>query len=264
LRTGSNVKERAIAMRAACALDPPADVRLLVGARAGGAHGYRAFFYVAACAQQCAWVSRDLAARYPEFVYGPDATTRAAYGYLLRQLLHEPAWLSARCGLKESVANAVARACALVELHDVRRTCAQLLQQSALAAASDPRAESLAAEYAALLTEATGFRYEPAQHLYESSAQLLGSAESACGDDARLTPAAALRARLFACALGEHLRTRYGARWWTVRAAGDELIDLWNTGARYTVEELSTLTGAGTLEIELLIDALSARLTNNQ
>lgn len=245
------------------ALDPPADVRLLIGARSGGAHSYRVFFYVAACAQQYAWVSRDLAARYPEFVRGPDATTRAAYGYLFRYWLHEPAWLSARCGLKESGAHEVARACALVELHDVRRACAQLLQQRALAAAPDPRAESLAAEYATLLTEATGFSYEPAQHLYESSAPLCAPAESACGGEATLPPASALRARLFACALSEHCRTRYGARWWTVRAAGDELIDLWNTGARYTVEELAALTGAGALEIELLIDSLSAALTND-
>ena len=85
-------------------------------------------------------------------------------------------------------------------MHDVRRTCAQLLQQRALAAAPDPRAESLTAEYAALLTDATGFRYEPAQHLYESCEHLFAFA-SDCGGEAALPPASALRARMFASAL---------------------------------------------------------------
>src|SRR5205085_442145 len=68
-------------------LAPPTDVHLVVGTN-GGAEAYRAFFQAAGGAQQLAWVSRDMAERYPEFVRGPDATTRAAYGFLFRHLLH--------------------------------------------------------------------------------------------------------------------------------------------------------------------------------
>src|SRR5205085_1045197 len=97
-------------------LDPPADVRLVVGAD-GGAEAYRAFWQAAGWAQTAAWVSRDMAERYPEFVRGADATTRAAYGFLFRNLLHDPAWLEAQRGLKTSDAETTAQALALVELH---------------------------------------------------------------------------------------------------------------------------------------------------
>lgn len=230
---------------AACiALAPPDDVRLVAGTQ-GGAQLFRAFLRAAGHAQQLAWVSSTTAARYPEFIYGPDDTTRAAYGFLFQYLLHDPAWLGAQRGLKVTDAIASARDFALLELHDVRRCCAQLQHQAQLAAAPDTRAENLAAEYAAQQTEATGFSYDPALHLRDAS-------------DSMNTTAATLRARLFAAALGEYLRTRHGRRWWATRAAADELIDLWNTGARYTVEELATMTGAGALDVELLADSLLA------
>ncbi|HEX8177922.1 MAG TPA: hypothetical protein VF525_00120 [Pyrinomonadaceae bacterium] len=225
-------------------IEPPADVRLVAGTQ-DGARQWRGFFRAAACAQQLAWVSRDLAARYPEFVHAPDAPTRNAYGFLFRHLFHDATWLAAHRGLKPSVAEAVARDFALVELHDTRRCCAQLRHQTTLARAPDVRTESIGAEYAAAHTEATGFQYEPAFYLRNGGAEP-GRA------------AAELRARLFASALAEHLRARYGRRWWAARAAGDELIDLWNTGARYTVAELATLVGAGALDVELLADDLLA------
>lgn len=226
---------------AAFALAAPTDVRLVAGTH-GGAHAWRSLLHAAGGAQQLAWVSRDMAARYPEFVHAPDETTRMAYGFLFRYLLHDPAWLAELRGLKASVAELSVREFALVELHDARRDCAQLQQQTARASAPDVRAEQMAADYAAWHTEATGFSYESAQQLY---------------DTANLNDAAsAVRARLCAVALGEHLRTRHGRRWWATRAAGDELIDLWNTGARYPVEELTALIGAGTLDVELWAAAL--------
>jgi hypothetical protein len=256
---------------AACfAVEPPADVRLVVSA-SGGAQLYRRLFYAAGCAQQLAWVSRETAARYPEFVRGPDATTRAAYGFLFRDLLHDPAWLAELRGLKPSVARAVAHDYALVALYEARRDCALVLHNLTLAAAPDPRAESRAAEYAARLTDATGFAHDPALHLWTSltpagdggscdaaGAGALGVVEdaAAAGADA-CAPGSALRARLCAAALGEYLRTRHGRRWWAARAAGDELIDLWNTGARYTVEELAALAGAGPLDVDLLARAFN-------
>jgi hypothetical protein len=67
-----------------------------------------------------------------------------------------------------------------------------------------------------------------------------------------------LRARLFAAGLAEYLRSRHGRRWYSSRGAGDELRDLWNTGSRYTVEELARLVWGGELSFELLADELMA------
>ncbi|MDQ5836727.1 MAG: hypothetical protein M3379_08110, partial [Acidobacteriota bacterium] len=72
--------------------------------------------------------------------------------------------------------------------------------------------------------------------------------------------ATTLRARLFAAGLGEHLRTRHGRRWFASRAAGDELIDVWSTASRYTVEELARLLWSGALSFDLMADTLTAAL----
>ncbi|MBV9959004.1 MAG: hypothetical protein JO360_11315, partial [Acidobacteria bacterium] len=42
--------------------------------------------------------------------------------------------------------------------------------------------------------------------------------------------------------------------WWASRKAGDELIDLWNTSSRYSVEELAQLLGLGELSFDLLAE----------
>ena len=59
---------------------------------------------------------------------------------------------------------------------------------------------------------------------------------------------------------GEHLRTRHGRRWFSSRAAGDELIDVWNTASRHTVEELARLVWGGALSFDLMADTLTAAL----
>jgi hypothetical protein len=60
--------------------------------------------------------------------------------------------------------------------------------------------------------------------------------------------------------LREHLRTRWGRRWWASRKAGDELIDLWNVSSRYTVEELARQIGFGEISFDLLADSLIAAM----
>jgi hypothetical protein len=229
--------------RALCfGVRPPEDVRLVFNARAG-ADFHQNFFYEAARAQHLAWASRGLASRYPEFVHAPDRATGAGFGFLFRALFADRAWLVETRGLRASDAGEIAKDCALVELHGARRAAARVMDQSELFAADDPRAESLAESFAARRHEATGFRHAPALHLVETTG-------AGAGEE--------LRGRLFAASLAEYLRTRHGRRWWARRAAGDELVDLWNTASRYTVEELAPLAGAGALDAELLSEGLNA------
>ncbi|MFN2480794.1 MAG: hypothetical protein ABR554_04845 [Pyrinomonadaceae bacterium] len=225
------------------ALSPPDDVRLAFYASAG-ADSYRDVFHAAGRANQLAWASRDLSGRYPEFVHPPDRAAGAGFGFLLRGLFSEPAWIAERRGVRPAEAEEIARACALTEMYEARRDCARVGDESELFAARDPRSESLAAACAARRGEATGFRQPPALLLFNLPAG------GACASEA-------LRGRLFAASLAEYLRTRHGARWWSRRAAGDELIDLWNTASRYSVEELAPLSGAGALDPELLAASLN-------
>jgi hypothetical protein len=224
---------------------PPADVRLVYRARAG-ADFYLNFFYEGARAEQHAWTSGDLAERHPEFVHAPDRATQAGFGFLFRSLFADRAWLSETRGLRASEAEEIARAYALTELHDARRACALAREELDLLGTDDPRSENLAGACAERRREATGFRAPSALCLFDL---LRGEGASACER---------LRARLFAASLLEHVRERHGARWWSSRAAGEELIDLWNTGSRYPVEELAPLAFSLAPDAELLSATLNA------
>jgi hypothetical protein len=101
----------------------------------------------------------------------------------------------------------------------------------------------LAGEYAVLLTEATAFQHAPATHLLDAE-EATAAAEH-------------LRARLCAASLAEHLRARHGRRWFNARAAGDELVDIWNTASRYHAEDLARLAWGGQIEFDLLAEALT-------
>ena len=227
-------------------VSPPDDVRLVVGAREAGLDFYRRGLHEGGRAQMFAWASRDAAARHPEFVYAPDAATEEGHAHLLSGLLREPAWLAAGRAVRASEALEVAGYVALLELYGARRECARLRYALALDAAGDARSEQLAGEYVSLFEGATGFRHRAATALLEA--------------DEWFQSATSLRARLFAAGFGEHLRARHGRRWFSSRAAGEELVDIWNTASRHSVEELARLVWGGALSFDLMADTLTAAL----
>jgi oligoendopeptidase F len=234
--------------RAACfRLSPPDDVRLLV-APIGGAYDYMTLFHEVGHAQHFGWSSRELMNRHPEFIYSPDYATTETYAFLLNHLFHDATWLTEhRPNISIEQARSVVRDLTLLTMHTIRRFCAKLRYDLVLHDSSQVRTEQLASTYAAMQTEATGFARSPALYLSDV--------------DDGFYAAAYLRAWIFEAALREHLRTRYGKRWWASRKAGDELIDLWNTSSRYSVEELARLLGLGELSFDLLaetcLDAMS-------
>lgn len=233
--------------RAACfRINPPDDVRLLI-APVGGSYDYTVLFHEAGHAQHFGWSSRDLVERHPEFLYAPDHATSEGYAFLFSHLFHDADWLvENRSGMNLSQAREVVRDLALLTCGNVRRRCASLSYEIELHAHSQVRSEQLAESYSDRLSQATQFRRSPALYLADV--------------DDGFYSAAYLRAWGFEVTLREHLRTRYGRRWWTSRKAGDELIDLWNTSSRYTVEELARLIGFGEISFDLLADNLIAAM----
>lgn len=229
--------------RAACfRIRVPDDVRLLL-APIGGVYDYTTLFHEAGHAQHFGWASRELSARYPEFVYSPDNATTEGYAFLLNHLFHDPLWLAEhRSGMSPAQARDITRDLALLATHTARRSCAKLNYEVALYDSPQVQSEQLAATYATLQLEATGFRRAPALYLWDV--------------DDGFYAAAYLRAWAFEASLREHLRTRWGRRWWASRKAGDELIDLWNTASRYRVEELARLVGFGEISFDFLADTL--------
>jgi hypothetical protein len=228
------------------AVEPPEDVRLLVGSGVGGLGFFRRSLAEGGRAQMFAWASRETSRRHPEFVHAPDRATEVGHGLLLAGLPREPAWLEARRGMRSAEASALARRAALLDLYGARRECASVACALALERSAGGRSEQSAEGCAARFTEATGFRHEAATHLLDA--------------DEWFESATRLRARLFAAALREHLRGRHGRRWFESRRAGEELIDVWNTASRYHAEELSKLLWGGEPGFELLADASAAAL----
>jgi hypothetical protein len=242
LRVDEEARPGKAADSACFAIDPPSDVRLVVGAGAGGLGFQRRSFVEGGRAQTFACASRETSRRHPELIRAPDAATEWGHGLLLSGLFREPAWLASRRGMRAAEADESARTSATLDLCAARRECAALVHALALDRAGDVRSAGLAEDYASLYTEATGFRHEAATALLDADAWF----ESATG----------LRALLFAASLREHLRTRHGRGWYDSRGAGDELIDVWNTASRYHVEELSRLLWGGELSFDLLADVL--------
>jgi hypothetical protein len=234
--------------RAACfRINAPDDVRLLL-APVGGVYDYTVLFHEAGHAQHFGWSSRDLVNRYPEFLYPPDHATTEGYAFLLNYFFLDPLWLKEYLPnvSGESVRDILSNL-SLLTLHNVRRYCARLRYELMLHDSPTVRSKNLAHLYARLQTEATAFSRSPQLYLWDV--------------DDGFYAAAYLRAWAFEVGLREYLRTRHGKRWWSSRRAGDELIDLWNTSSRYTVEELAKMIGFGELSFELLADSLIAAVS---
>jgi hypothetical protein len=252
LRVEDATRDDERADSACFAVQPPEDVRLVVGSREGGLSFQRRSFREGGRAQVFAWASRDAAARHPEFIYAADTATESGHALLLSNLFTEASWLATHRGMRAAEALEVARAASLLELYEARLDCARLRHALALAldSAGDARSERSAEEYASRFEEATGFRHGAASHLHDA--------------DEWFASAANLRARLFASGLRESLRSRHGRRWFASRAAGGELIDVWNTASRYRAEELARLLWGGDLDFDLLADASLAALEGDE
>jgi hypothetical protein len=205
-------------------------------------------FHEAGHAQHFGWSSRELAQRYPEFLYAPDHATGEGHAFILSNLLQDTGWLMEhRRGVGPDQAREIVRELALLTCGSVRRRCASLSYEIELHGPdSGLRSERLAMSYSDALSQATGFRRSPALYLIDV--------------DDGFYSAAYLRAWAFEVSLREHMRMRWGRRWWASRKAGDELIDLWNTSSRYTVEELARLIGFGEISFDLLADDLIAAM----
>ena len=231
--------------RAACfPINPPDDVRLLV-APIGGSYDYTVLFHEAGHAQHFAWASPQLCRKHPEFIYAPENATTEGHAFLLNNLLLDAGWLvEHRQGMSLSQAREVVRDLALLMCCEVRRRCGSLDYEIALHEGAQVRSDQLAETFASTVSQATLFRREAAMYLMDV-------------DDGFYT-ADYLRAWTFEVGFREYLRLRHGRRWWASRRASDELIDLWNTAQRYTVEELASLMGFGEISFDLLADDLLA------
>lgn len=199
--------------------------------RRGGAAAFSEFFKVFGKAQQAAWTSEDLARRFPEFVFSPDAVASEGYGRLFQLLLTEENFLRRSFGLwDEKLARRVELENRFWRAVEIRRDVLRMLGDSKFnAAVQFASSAETARELADVFARNLGLATSETDVLFELSEDF--------------EPARNVRASLFACGLREYLRARYDFDWWNSRAAFEELIDFWNTAERYSAEEMARMIG---------------------
>ena len=208
----------------------PDEIKLSINLT-GGQSNYREFLRETGCAQHYAWTSRNI---YPEFRVGGDRAVVVAWGMLFENLTLDERWLMVTFGFAEN--SEFRRAMAVFRLMALRR-CAALLDYET-EFHSGGLASGAGARYAELMADAERVRRDETERVRSL-------------DDAFYS-ADFLRASAFESQMREYLKTRFGQRWWASSKAGETLIDLWNTGQRYTVEELASMIGLGELDFDCL------------
>lgn len=216
----------------------PDDIRLVIRPT-GGQSDYQAFLHESGHAQHYGWASPDLP---PEFKYTGDYALTETYAFLFNHLISDSNWLTAFAGITNSIE--FIRSVRLARLVTVRRYVAKLMYERQLHLGGDFAAS--AEVFADLQTRATFFKTDPSDFLFDL--------------DDSFYSASYLRAWAFEVSLREYLKTRFGSHWWASTRTGDFLKEIWETGDRYSADEMAAQIGIGPIKFDPLIEEFNAAL----
>ena len=202
----------------------------------GGQSDYQTLLHEGGHAQHYAWTSGDLR---PEFKYTGDYGLTESYAFLFNHLISNRAWLESVIGFEDS--SDFIRQVMLTRLFQARRYVAKLQYELELHSGID--LELAGRRYADLQTAATKFETESTEFLFDI--------------DDGFYSANYVRAWAFEVILREYLMTNFGRNWWTSRRAGDLLKELWETGDRYTADQMAEQLGIAPIGFEPLIQELN-------
>jgi hypothetical protein len=216
----------------------PEEIKLVIRP-AGGQSDYQSFLHESGHAQHYGWASAHLP---PEFKYTGDYALTETYAFLFNHLISDKDWLSDFLRIKDS--SEFVRSVMLARLVTVRRYVAKLKFELKLHGDADPK--DSAKEYADFQTYATNFKTEPGEFLFDL--------------DDSFYSASYLRAWAFEVSLREYLKRRFGSRWWSSLRAGSFLKEIWETGDRYTADEMAAQIGIGPIQFDPLIEEFNTAL----
>lgn len=219
--------------RAFCMPIAVPDEIVLVLRPMGGQTDYQTLLHEAGHAQHYGWTSPSLR---PEFKYTGDYALTETYAFLFNHLISDADWLGTSLGITDS--SDLISSVMLTRLYQTRRYVGKLIYELELHAGLRlDRAREL---YADIQTAATRFETDGTEFLFDV--------------DDGFYSANYVRAWAFEVMLREHLKSRFGRRWWASRPAGDFLKEVWETGDRYTAEEMAQQIGVGPITFDALID----------
>jgi hypothetical protein len=222
-------------------VDPPEVVHLITRAQ-GGLSDYESFLHeaghalhYAGCAPRLPWTFRALSR---------DHALTEIYSYLVDSIAGEPGWHAAYFGLSDDEAAENAQASAFLDSLLYRRYAAKLRYELGFWSAFADEQGSSARNYATVLTEATGLRYDERGHLSDM--------------DAGFYSADYLRAWIRSAQLRAYLRREVGEDWWRSAQTGELLRGLFSEGTRPSSEDVARRLGFDPLDTAPLVAELTA------
>jgi hypothetical protein len=223
------------------AANPPEVVHLITRAN-GGLSDYEAFLHeaghalhYAGCDPRLPWTFRAISR---------DHALTEIYSYLVDSIAGEPGWHAAYFGLSDEQAAENAQAAVFLDALLYRRYTAKLRYELGFWSAFGEEQGSSPRDYATLLTEATGLRYDERGHLADM--------------DAGFYSADYLRAWIRSAQLRAYLRREVGEDWWRSTGTGEILRGLFAEGTRPSSEDIAGRLGFDRLDTAPLVAELTA------
>jgi hypothetical protein len=217
--TGDREGKRA---RAFCAPVRVPDEVYLVLRPHGGQGDYRTLLHELGHALHFGYTRADLPL---EFRWLGDNSVTEGYAMLFDHLLHDPGWLARYTGLSREAMPRFLRAAGFEELQFLRRYCAKLRYEYALYG-GQANWSSLPDLYVQTLSDATSFRYDPADAFVDV--------------DPRYYSSRYLRAWQLQAVLTETLVEKFNEDWWRNPGTGKYVVEsLFGEGQRELGHELA-------------------------
>ncbi len=223
------------------ASDPPEVVHLITRAQ-GGLADYQAFMHEAGHALHYAGVDPRLPYTFRRIAR--DHALTEIYSYIFEAVTREPGWHALHFGLSDAQAEENAQATVFLEALLYRRYTAKLRYELGFWSSFAEEGGSSPRDYATLLTEATGVRYDARGYLSDM--------------DSGFYSADYLRAWIRSAQLRAYLIREVGDDWWRSEQTGEILRALFTEGTRPTSEEIAGRLGFDPLDTAPLVVDLSA------
>lgn len=221
------------------ASDPPRVVHLITRAQ-GGLADYQAFLHEAGHALHYAGCDPDLPYAFRRLAR--DHALTEIYSFLVEALTHEPGWHAEHFGLSDEEADDRTGATRFLDAFLFRRYAAKLRYELGFWGDFEHATEH-AADYEALVSAASGFRYPREGFLADM--------------DEGFYSADYLRAWIRAAQVRAHLRSNLGERWWRRPETGEFLRSLFVRGTRPSSEDVAAEIGFDPLDTEPLVGELA-------
>jgi hypothetical protein len=179
-----------------------------------------------------------------EYAYLGNQTLAAASGFLVEQLLDQPAYLQNQLGFSPQETKDFIRYRGLIKLISARSYCSDLLYQQSLYSSEDD-SKSV---YEKIKQPLLGYPWSDVDREgYLSHADYLSSADY-------------LRGWFLSTQLHEKLQASVGADYTSKPETGEFLKTIWGSGNRYSPEEVAQSLGLGAITPEALLRQIKAML----